>query len=195
MGYAQATANGFSLRPLAIFGFCYIISAVIFAISNDFPLVALATVGSATFMALLIVALFKRRWWRTVSIFLACPGVFVFAYLLGLVGVDRYQLAFWVSYPYYHYQVQNGSTREFDWSEGGVFLGGGWQNALVYDPDDVIWKEAARKSSAELYGIGFRELTDLRNSTAENCEMRVLRQLGGNWYLDTLYYGGGFICK
>jgi hypothetical protein len=97
--------------------------------------------------------------------------------------------------PYYSYQVQNGHAQAFEWSEGGVFLGGGWQNALVHDPSDTVWRDAARKSSLKVNSIGFETLTDLRNSSAENCDMRVLRQLGANWYLDTQFYGGGFICK
>ncbi|MGL4491083.1 MAG: hypothetical protein ACRCU5_16710 [Rhizobiaceae bacterium] len=191
----QPIEDGFSFRPLTIFGFWYLAAAVLGAIFNNSAFIALCASISIVFAALLVAALFKQRWRRASSFLLAFPGVFAFAYAIGSMGIDRYQLAFWATYPYYQFQVHYGQAKEFNWSEDGVFLGGGWQNTLVYDPDNTIWSDAARKSSVQKNLIGFEVLTDPRNSTVEDCDMRLLRQLGGSWYLETQYYGGGFICK
>jgi hypothetical protein len=186
------------LRPFGLCALLVLVSAPYNAMfNNDYVLLeAFAWVaGLLAAVVVIVLALIRRHWKSAASLGLGIPSVFILASILVGLGIDSYQLAFWVSYPYYQLKVSDHQAMSFNWSEGGVFLGGGWENTLKYDPTDQGWSEQLAKSSTTVNRLGLGELTDLRNSTADDCDMRVLRQLGGHWYLDTQYYGGGFDCR
>jgi hypothetical protein len=195
---SNQTLDRFSLRPVGLVAlFCFASSTLnaVFTNSHELLEAILMLAGFLLVVFLTVLALVRKRWKRAASIGLSIPAVMFVAALLGSAGIDRYQISFWVTYPYYQQKMPSQQVTSFDWNEGGVFLGGGWQNKLKYDPADEDWMKLSAKLPATLNALSLGEINDLRNSTPNNCDMRILRQLGGHWYLDTEFYGGGFICE
>jgi hypothetical protein len=195
---SNQTLDRFSLLPVGFVGLFYFVSSTLNAVfTNSYELMEAILILAGFFLVvfLTVLALARKRCKSAASIGLSIPAVLFVASLLVGLGIDRYQVAFWVTYPYYQQKTLSQQASSFDWNEGAVFLGGGWQNKLKYDPMDEDWVDLSAKRSVKVNVLGFGETKDLRNSTSDNCNMRILRQLGGHWYLDTEYYGGGFICE
>jgi hypothetical protein len=146
-------------------------------------------------IAYLLVKAWRREWRRASSLLIAFPICLVSIRVFWAVGIDGSQAAFWLTYPYYATQVETHLSRRFAWGEGAIFLGGGWMNTLVYDPQDSEWKlfGAQRPPTENFFGLG--NTRKIMTSSVDSCEMKVLKRLGGHWYFEQEYYGGGFVCQ
>lgn len=143
----------------------------------------------------LITKLVLRQWKKAFSVFIAIPVCLTANLFFSRLGIDGAQLSFWTTYLYYKSQVTPGNAQRFKWGEDGIFLGGGWQNTLIFDPSDADWETYtnARPALNNALGLGYTQKINVAGEN--NCDMKTLKKLAVNWYFEQQYYGGGFTCE
>jgi hypothetical protein len=159
----------------------------------DLIVVGLCLIACVTY---LLLKAWRREWRKAFSLLIAFPICLVSIRALWAVGIDGSQAAFWLTYPYYGTQIESRAPRRFAWGEGAIFLGGGWTNSLVYDPAQSDWKSfTERRPPVEnVLGLGYTIKVTIK-SDPNDCDMTVLKRLGGHWFFEQQYYGGGFVCR
>lgn len=142
-----------------------------------------------------IAFLIHKHWRKAVSALLALPILWVADVALSAAGIDAKQRSFWLTYPFYAFQVEGNANAAFKWAENGWFLGGGWQYTLLHEPQAYSWNRLISKSSDETqFIIGTNDKFKVSKMSAGDCEIQHLRHLGGHWYLQTSDYGEGLGC-
>ncbi len=152
-------------------------------------------IGLIACLTYLAVNAIQCEWRRLFSLIVAFPMCYVIFSFLHVLGLDGAQAAFWVTYPYYRTQVESDAAHSFAWGEGGIFLGGEWVNNLVYDPLESDWNSTAGPMQPTKDAIGLGEVKKITKSGSDDCEIKVLKRLGGHWFFEQQTYGGGFICQ
>ncbi len=134
---------------------------------------------------------FRNHNRRAASVLLALPILWGCDFALTAIGVDAVQRSFWLTYPYYVFQIDEDKAKSFQWAESVWLLGGGWHYTLLYDPAEVNWNEFSSDAGSDRsYLIGTRNKT-LALKTDAGDERREMRHLGGRWYFQSFENGEG----
>ncbi len=167
--------DGFIFWPIAIF---YIIAfgpllVGRFWLQDDFIGLLIWAVCFVCAFLMAAVYLLKWRWRKSLSLIFApfIAGAIVTAQFY--FGFDVQWTKFQVMRPYYVWSVRGVDLAAFEWPEQGVFLGGGWNETLIYDPSGQRMSDRKRYPSLAKYS----------GDTVE------VRTMGGHFYLVTSSYG------
>lgn len=122
---------------------------------------------------LAVVYLFAWRWRNFLSV-IAAP--FIVGGIIAsqlYFGFDPQWTKFQIMRPYYLWSVHGLDRASFEWPEHGVFLGGGWNETLIYDPTDEILADVKNYPALAKYAG----------------DDVVVRNMGSHFYLVTSNYG------
>jgi hypothetical protein len=165
----------FTYWPIIIF-YCVIFGPLLFGHFwelND--LLGLGLLVLSVLVAILLAAfyLFGRQWKKCLSVVAALfvTGGVIAAQLY--FGFDAKWTKFQIMRPYYLWSVQGLNYASFEWPEHGVFLGGGWNETLIYDPSGKALTDPSVSRSLAKYAGDHIEVRDM----------------GSNFYLVTSSYG------
>jgi hypothetical protein len=102
-----------------------------------------------------LVWFFRNHNRRAASVLSALPILWGCDFGLTAIGVDAVQRSFWLTYPYYVFQIDENKAKSFQWAESARFLAGGWHYTLLYDPAEVSWNQFNADADGETpYVIG-----------------------------------------
>ncbi len=121
-----------------------------------------------------LVALWDWHWRKLISVATA-PFLVVGAIAIQLYfGFDAKWNKFQIMRLYYIWSVDGLTEAQFEWPEHGVFLGGGWNETLIYDVIDRVGSAAKDESSLAKHPGDVIHVRDMGGYLSRNSLLRTL---------------------